>query len=292
MPASGTFGFGDLYTDCYDYSVLGALIIKSTTLESRIGNAEPRYHHLDHGVLNAVGLRNPGVDVIVNEKLPALEKCDTPIIASVAGTTISDYVEVTKKLCQSPIVKALEINLSCPNVADGGLTFGSNPEAVYQMTKAVKSVATVPIYVKLTPNVTDITEIAKAAEAGGADGISMINTLLGMSIDLKTKQPFLANKMGGLSGTAINTIAVRMVYQVSRAVSIPVIGMGGISTVDDVLEMLMAGASAVAIGTANYNNPMICKELIEALPGRMDELGIASIESLIKEVKAGQNSEY
>lgn len=292
MPASGTFGFGDLYMDRYDYSVLGALIIKSTTAEPRIGNAEPRYHHLENGVLNAVGLRNPGVDVIVNEKLPALEKFDTPIIASVAGTTISDYVAVTKKLCHSPIVKALEINLSCPNVADGGLTFGSNPEAVYQMTKAVKSVATVPIYVKLTPNVTDITEIAKAAEAGGADGISMINTLLGMSIDLKTKQPFLANKTGGLSGSAINPIAVRMVYQVSRAVSIPVIGMGGISTVDDVLEMLMAGASAVAIGTANYNNPMICKELIEALPERMDELGITSIESLIKEVKAGQNSEY
>lgn len=291
MPASGTFGFGELHLDKYDYDLLGAIIIKSTTIDARAGNANPRYHHLETGVLNAVGLKNPGVDVIVAEKLPVLAQFNTPVIASVAGTTIEDYCEVTKKLCQSPVVRALEINVSCPNVKEGGLTFGSSPESVYAITKAVKEVATVPIYVKLTPNVTNIVEIAQAAEKGGADGISMINTLLGMSIDLKTKKPVLANKTGGLSGAAIKPIAIRMVYQVSRAVSIPIIGMGGLSTVDDVLEMLMAGASAVAIGTANYANPLICKELIEALPKRMDELGIESIESLIAEVKAGQKND-
>ncbi|WP_373471761.1 dihydroorotate dehydrogenase [Carnobacterium alterfunditum] len=291
MPASGTFGFGELHLDKYDYDLLGAIIIKSTTIDARAGNANPRYHHLETGVLNAVGLKNPGVDVIVAEKLPALAQFNTPVIASVAGTTIEDYCEVTKKLCQSSVVRALEINVSCPNVKEGGLTFGSNPESVYEITKAVKAVATVPVYIKLTPNVTNIVEIAQAAEKGGADGISMINTVLGMSIDLATKKPILANKTGGLSGAAIKPIAIRMVYQVSRAVSIPIIGMGGLSTVDDVLEMLMAGASAVAIGTANYANPLICKELIEALPKRMDELGIESIESLIEEVKAGQKDD-
>lgn len=288
MPASGTFGFGEIYLDQYDYTVLGAIVIKSTTVDAREGNANPRYHHLENGVLNAVGLKNPGVDVIVAEKLPLLAKFDTPVIASVAGSTIEEYIEVTKKLCQSPIVRALEINVSCPNVKEGGLTFGSKPESVYDITKAVKAVSTVPVYIKLTPNVTNIVEIAQAAEKGGADGISMINTLLGMSIDVETKRPILANKTGGLSGPAVKPIAIRMVYQVSRAVSIPIIGMGGISTVDDVLEMFMAGASAVAIGTANYANPMICKELIEALPKRMDELGIESIESLMKEVKERQ----
>lgn len=291
MPASGTFGFGELYLDKYDYNLLGAIIIKSTTIDARVGNANPRYHHLETGVLNAVGLKNPGVDVIVAEKLLALAQFDTPVIASVAGTTIEEYIEVTKKLCQSPTVRALEINVSCPNVKEGGLTFGAKPESVYDITKAVKAVATVPIYIKLTPNVTNIVAIAQAAEKAGADGISMINTLVGMSIDLETRKPFLANKTGGLSGAAIKPIAIRMVYQVSRAVSIPIIGMGGISTVDDVLEMFMAGASAVAIGTANYANPMICKELIEALPKRMDELGIASIEALIKEVKEGQKDD-
>ncbi len=291
MPASGTFGFVELHLDKYDYDLLGAIIIKSTTIDARAGNANPRYHHLETGVLNAVGLKNPGVDVIVAEKLPALAQFNTPVIASVAGTTIEDYCEVTKKLCQSSVVRALEINVSCPNVKEGGLTFGSNPESVYEITKAVKAVATVPVYIKLTPNVTNIVEIAQAAEKGGADGISMINTVLGMSIDLATKKPILANKTGGLSGAAIKPIAIRMVYQVSRAVSIPIIGMGGLSTVDDVLEMLMAGASAVAIGTANYANPLICKELIEALPKRMDELGIESIESLIEEVKAGQKDD-
>lgn len=291
MPASGTFGFGELHLDKYDYDLLGAIIIKSTTIDARAGNANPRYHHLETGVLNAVGLKNPGVDVIVAEKLLALAQFNTPVIASVAGTTIEDYCEVTKKLCQSSVVRALEINVSCPNVKEGGLTFGSSPESVYEITKAVKAVATVPIYIKLTPNVTNIVEIAQAAEKGGADGISMINTVLGMSIDLATKKPILANKTGGLSGAAIKPIAIRMVYQVSRAVSIPIIGMGGLSTVDDVLEMLMAGASAVAIGTANYANPLICKELIEALPKRMDELGIESIESLIEEVKAGQKDD-
>ena len=291
MPASGTFGFGELHLDKYDYNLLGAIVIKSTTIDARVGNANPRYHHSETGVLNAVGLKNPGVDVIVTEKLPALARFDTPVIASVAGTTIEEYCEVTKRLCQSPTVRALEINVSCPNVKEGGLTFGASPELVYDITKAVKAVATVPIYIKLTPNVTDIVAIAQAAEKAGADGISMINTVLGMSINLETRKPVLANKTGGLSGAAIKPIAIRMVYQVARAVSIPIIGMGGISTVDDVLEMFLAGASAVAIGTANYANPMICKELIEALPKRMDELGIASIKALIKEVKEGQKND-
>lgn len=285
MPASGTFGFGESFLDKYDYNILGAIVIKSTTLEARTGNADPRYHHLETGVLNAVGLKNPGVDVIVNEKLPALESFETPVIASVAGNTQEEYVAVAEKLCQAPNVCALEVNVSCPNVKEGGLSFGTSADAVYHVTKAVKAVSTVPIYIKLTPNVTDIVAIAKAAEEGGADGLSLINTLLGMSINVKTRQPFLANKTGGLSGPAIKPIAIRMIDQVSRAVSIPIIGMGGVSTVDDVLEMLLAGASAVAIGTANYENPMICKELIEALPQRLDELGIPSLAALIDDVR-------
>ena len=292
MPASGTFGFGELYMDDFDYNILGAMIIKSTTSQARIGNPEPFCHQLERGMLNAVGLKNPGVDVIVNEKLPALKGFDTPIIASVAGSTTEEFVEVTKKLCQSPYINALELNLSCPNVEEGGLTFGVDSEAVRLMTEAVKKVATVPVYVKLTPNVTDIVEIAQAAENGGADGISMINTLLSMSIDLKTRKPILSNKTGGLSGPAIKPLAIRMIYQVSRAVAIPIIGMGGVSTVDDVLEMIMAGASAVAIGTAQYNNPLACKEIIIALPDRMKELGIKSIEGLINEVKEGRLNEH
>lgn len=292
MPASGTFGFGELYMDDFDYNILGAMIIKSTTSQARIGNPEPFCHQLETGMLNAVGLKNPGVDVIVNEKLPDLKGFDIPIIASVAGSTTEEFVEVTKKLCQSPYVNALELNLSCPNVEEGGLTFGVDPEAVRLMTEAVKKVATVPVYVKLTPNVTDVVEIAQAAENGGADGISMINTLLSMSIDLKTRKPILSNKTGGLSGTAIKPLAIRIIYQVSRAVAIPIIGMGGVSTADDVLEMIMAGASAVAIGTAQYNNPLACKEIIVALPNRMKELGIESIEGLINEVKEGILNEH
>ncbi|WP_034550124.1 dihydroorotate dehydrogenase [Carnobacterium funditum] len=292
MPASGPFGLGERYRDDFDYSILGAIIIKSTTSQARVGNPKPCYHHLDTGLLNAVGLKNPGVDVVVNEKLPALKDFDTPVIASVAGTTTAEFVEVTKKLCQSPYVKAIELNVSCPNVAEGGLTFGSNPEAVRLMTEAVKKIATVPVYVKLTPNVTDIVAIAQAAEKGGADGISMINSLLSMAIDLDTRKPYLSNKTGGLSGPAIKPLAIRMIYQVSRAISIPIIGMGGVSTADDVLEMIMAGASAVAIGTAQYKNPLACKEIIEALPIRMKELGIESIEGLITEVKEGRRNEY
>ncbi|SEK39018.1 dihydroorotate dehydrogenase (NAD+) catalytic subunit [Carnobacterium iners] len=291
MPSSGTFGFGERHMGKFDYNILGAIIIKSTTSQARTGNPEPTYHQLDTGILNAIGLKNPGVDVIVNEKLPALKDFDTPVIASVAGNTTAEFVEVTKKLCQSPYVKALELNVSCPNVAEGGLTFGSNPESVRSMTEAVKKVATVPVYVKLTPNVTDIVAIAQAAEQGGADGISMINTFSSMAIDLETRKPILSNKTGGLSGPGIKPIAIRMIYQVSRAVSIPIIGMGGVSTVDDVLEMIIAGASAVAIGTAQYNNPLVCKELIEGLPIRMKELGIESIEGLIKEVKEGRLNE-
>lgn len=292
MPASGTFGFGELYMDDFDYTILGAMIIKSTTSQARTGNPEPFCHQLETGMLNAIGLKNPGVEVIVNEKLPALKGFDTPIIASVAGSTTEEFVEVTKKLCQSPYVNALELNLSCPNVKEGGLTFGVDPEAVRLMTRAVKKIAAVPVYVKLTPNVTDIVEIAQAAENGGADGISMINTLLSMSIDLKTRKPILSNKTGGLSGPAIKPLAIRMIYQVSRAVGIPIIGMGGVSTADDVLEMILAGASAVAIGTAQYNNPLACKEIIEALPKRMKELGIESIEGLISKVKEGRLNEH
>lgn len=285
MPASGCFGFGEEYAKYYDISQLGAIMVKAATLEPRAGNPTPRVAETPSGMLNAIGLQNPGLDVIMNEKLPAIEQYDVPIIANVAGYTTEDYVEVCRRIGDAPNVKAIELNISCPNVKCGGITFGTDAQAAGELTKAVKAVAKVPVYVKLSPNVTDIVPIAKAVEAAGADGITMINTLLGMRIDLKSRQPVLANQTGGLSGPGIKPVAIRLIHQVSHAVSIPIIGMGGVMTVDDVLEMFLAGASAVAVGTANFTDPYICPKLIDALPQRMDELGIESIEQLIAEVK-------
>ncbi|MBO0468262.1 dihydroorotate dehydrogenase [Enterococcus plantarum] len=289
IPASGCFGFGEEYAKYYDLGKLGSIMIKATTPQARFGNATPRVAETPSGMLNAIGLQNPGLDVVINTKLPALEAYDIPIIANVAGACEEDYVEVCTKIGDAPNVKAIELNISCPNVKHGGIAFGTDPEVAFQLTQAVKKVAKVPIYVKLSPNVTDIVPVAKAIEAGGADGFSMINTLLGMRIDLKTRRPILANQTGGLSGPAIKPVAIRLIHQVSQISSLPIIGMGGVQTVDDVLEMFMAGASAVAVGTANFTDPYICPKLIDALPSRMAELGIESLEQLIKEVREGKN---
>jgi len=285
MPASGCFGFGEAFAKLYDLNVLGAIMVKATTLEARSGNPTPRVAETPSGMLNAIGLQNPGLEEVLTKKLPFLSQFDVPVIANVAGFSVEEYVEVCRRISQSPLVKAIELNISCPNVKHGGIAFGTDAQTAYTLTKACKAVSEVPLYVKLSPNVTDIVEIAKAVERGGADGITMINTLIGMRLDLKTRKPLLANITGGLSGPAIKPIALRMIYQVSHAVSIPIIGMGGIMTVDDVLEMIMAGASAVAIGTANFTDPLICKKLIEQLPQRMDELSILSISSLIEETR-------
>lgn len=288
IPASGCFSFGEEYANYYDLSLLGAIMVKATTVEPRQGNAMPRVAETPSGMLNAIGLQNPGLEVVMAERLPALEKYDVPIIANVAGSTEEDYVAVCARIGEAPNVKAIELNISCPNVKEGGIAFGTDADVAYRLTKAVKAVSSVPIYVKLSPNVTDIVPIAKAIEAAGADGLTMINTLLGMRIDLKTRQPILANQTGGLSGPAIKPVAIRLIHQVSHAVDIPIIGMGGVYTVDDVLEMYMAGASAVAVGTANFTDPYVCPKLITELPKRMDELGIESLSQLIAEVKAGR----
>lgn len=286
MPASGCFGFGKEYADYYDLNQLGSIMIKATTPQSRYGNETPRVAETPSGMLNAIGLQNPGLDTVMTEILPSLEKFDQlPIIANVAGACEEDYIEVCAKIGDAPNVKAIELNISCPNVKHGGIAFGTDPEVAYRLTKAVKEVASVPVYVKLSPNVTDIVPIAKAIDEGGADGFTMINTLLGMRIDLKTRLPILANQTGGLSGPAIKPVAIRLIHQVAGVSDLPIIGMGGVQTVDDVLEMFMAGASAVAVGTANFTDPYICPKLIDALPARMAELGIDSLEELRKEVK-------
>ncbi|MGO2083777.1 dihydroorotate dehydrogenase [Vagococcus sp.] len=285
MPASGCFGFGEEYAKYYDLSQLGSIMVKATTAEKRLGNPTPRVAETPSGMLNAIGLQNPGLEVVMKEKLPVLEKYNLPVIANVAGSSVADYLEVCARIGDAPNVKAIELNISCPNVKEGGIAFGTSAQVAYDLTKAVKKVAKVPVYVKLSPNVTNIVPIAEAVERAGADGISMINTLLGMRIDLKTRQPILANGTGGLSGPSIKPVAIRMIDQVSRAVSIPIIGMGGVATVDDVIEMFLAGASAVAVGTMNFTDPYICPKLIDALPNRMNELGIQTLEQLIQEVK-------
>lgn len=290
IPASGCFGFGEEYAKYYDLNKLGSIMIKATTPQARFGNLTPRVAETSSGMLNAIGLQNPGLEIVMSEKLTALEKYDLPIIANVAGACEEDYVEVCSKISKAPNVKAIELNISCPNVKHGGIAFGTDPEVAFQLTEAVKKVSTVPIYVKLSPNVTDIVPIAQAIEAGGADGFSMINTLLGMRIDLKTRRPILANQTGGLSGPAIKPVAIRLIHQVAQVSTLPIIGMGGVQTVDDVLEMFMAGASAVGVGTANFTDPYICPKLIDALPERMAELGIESLEQLIKEVREGRQS--
>ena len=289
MPASGCFGFGADYNKYYDISQLGAVMIKATTPEARFGNPTPRVAETPSGMLNAIGLQNPGLRVVMEDILPELAQKhpDLPIIANVAGSTQEDYVTVCQKISQAPNVKAIELNVSCPNVKHGGITFGTDPQVAKELTQAVKAVSQVPIYVKLSPNVTDIGPIAKAIEAGGADGFTMINTFLGLRIDLKTRRPILANQTGGLSGPAIKPVAIRLIKQVAQVSSLPIIGMGGVMTVDDVLEMYLAGASAVAVGTANFTDPYICPKLIEELPVRMAELGIESLAQLIKEVREG-----
>ncbi|AOL97377.1 dihydroorotate dehydrogenase [Bacillus subtilis] len=281
IPASGCFGFGKEFSRFYDLSCLGAIMIKATTKEPRFGNPTPRVAETGAGMLNAIGLQNPGLDSVLHNELPWLEQFDTPIIANVAGSQVDDYVEVAEHISKAPNVHALELNISCPNVKTGGIAFGTNPEMAADLTKAVKEVSDVPVYVKLSPNVANITEIALAIEEAGADGLTMINTLIGMRLDLKTGKPILANKTGGLSGPAVKPVAIRMVYEVSQAVNIPIIGMGGVQTAEDALEFLLAGASAVAVGTANFVNPFACPEIIEQLPSVLRQYGYQSIEECI-----------
>ncbi|MCP8970216.1 dihydroorotate dehydrogenase [Ectobacillus ponti] len=273
MPASGCFGFGREYAKLYDLNVLGSMMIKATTAEPRFGNPTPRVAETPAGMLNAIGLQNPGLDKVIGEELAWLEQFDVPIIANVAGSQAEDYVEVAREISKAPNVHALELNISCPNVKTGGIAFGVDPEMAADLTRQVKAVSDVPVYVKLSPNVTNIVAIAKAIENAGADGLTMINTLLGMRLDLKTGKPILANRTGGLSGPAIKPVAVRMIYEVSQAVNIPIIGMGGIQTAEDVIEFFYAGASAVAVGTANFVDPFVCPTIIEKLPHLLDELG-------------------
>ncbi|MCM2988063.1 dihydroorotate dehydrogenase [Bacillus safensis] len=281
IPASGCFGFGREFASLYDLSLLGGIMIKATTLEPRFGNPTPRVAETGAGMLNAIGLQNPGLKGVLENELPWLQQFDTPIIANVAGSQVEDYVEVAKQISQAKNVHALELNISCPNVKTGGIAFGTDPNMAASLTKAVKEVSSVPVYVKLSPNVANIVEIAQAIEAAGADGLTMINTLIGMRLDLKTGKPILANKTGGLSGPAVKPVAVRMVHEVSQAVSIPIIGMGGVQSAEDVLEFLLAGASAVAVGTANFVNPFTCPEIIEELPNVLAAYGYSSVEECI-----------
>ncbi|MBF8970418.1 dihydroorotate dehydrogenase [Streptococcus sp. NLN76] len=280
MPASGCFAFGLEYAEFYDLSQLGAIMIKAATREARLGNPTPRVAETASGMLNAIGLQNPGVHKIIEEKLPQLERYDVPIIANVAGSNVEDYIYVAKHISKSPNVKALELNISCPNVKCGGIQFGTDPRVARDLTQRVKEVSQVPVYVKLSPNVTDIIEIAKAVEQGGADGLTMINTLVGVRLDHDSGKPIIANVTGGLSGAAIKPIAIRMVYQVAQVVAIPIIGMGGIMDEWDVIDFISAGASAVAIGTANFTDPFVCPKIINQLPQALDQLGVDHILEL------------
>ena len=281
IPASGTFGYGREFAELYDIDILGTFSFKGTTKEPRLGNPTPRIAETPCGMLNAVGLQNPGVEKVIAEELPNLAKIfHKPVMANVSGFSVDDYVYTCEKLDKQPQVGWLEVNISCPNVHGGGMSFGTDPEAAAAVTRAVKAVTTKPVIVKLSPNVTDIVSIAKACETAGADGISLINTLLGMRIDLKTRRPILANTTGGLSGPAVFPVALRMVYQVAKAVSVPVVGMGGVSSAEDVLEMMMAGAAAVEVGAANLVDPFACKRIIEALPAAMDKYGVETLKKL------------
>ena len=282
IPASGTFGYGYEYAELYDINVLGTFSFKGTTAEPRFGNPTPRIAECYSGMINAVGLQNPGVDKVIAEELPKLAACFTKkVMANVGGFSVEEYASTAQKLDAAEQVGWLEINISCPNVHGGGMSFGTDPNAAAQVTEAVKKVTTKPVIIKLSPNVTDIVSIAKACEQAGADGISLINTMLGMRIDLKTKKPVIANTMGGFSGPAIFPVAVRMVYQVAKAVSIPVIGMGGVSTAEDVIEMMLAGATAVQVGAANLVDPYACKTIIEQLPAVMDRYRINTLSEII-----------
>ena len=277
IPASGCFGFGREFAEYYDLSRLGSIMIKAATEEARVGNPTPRVAETPGGMLNAIGLQNPGVDKTMEHELPFLAQYDLPIIANVAGKTLEEYVAVAKKISRAKNVAALEINISCPNVKEGGIAFGTDATVAAQLTRAIKEVSTVPVYIKLSPNVTNVVEIAKAVEEAGADGITMINTLLGMRFDMKTGKPILANGTGGLSGPAIKPVALRMIHDVYKAVNIPIIGMGGIETAEDVLEFFYAGASAVAVGTANFINPYACVDIIDRLPEVLDKYGFEKL---------------
>ncbi|SET30961.1 dihydroorotate oxidase B, catalytic subunit [Oceanobacillus limi] len=281
MPASGCFGFGREYSQFYDLSLLGAVIMKAATREERYGNPTPRVAETHAGMLNAIGLQNPGVENVITNEVPFLAKYNTSIIANIAGSTLEEYEFVARAFNDSPNVDALELNISCPNVKEGGIQFGTDPAMAARVTEVVKRASNLPVYVKLSPNISDIVSMAKAVESAGADGLSMINTLTGMQIHLPTGKPLLANSTGGLSGQAIKPIAIRMIYEVKQKVNIPIIGMGGISTAEDVLEFLLAGASAVAVGTANFQNPFICAELIEALPSTLNKYGFNSLQDTI-----------
>ena len=282
IPASGTFGYGREFAELYDINMLGTFSFKGTTKDPRFGNPTPRIAESASGMLNAVGLQNPGVDKVISEELPAMAKffCK-PVMANVSGFSVEDYVYTCERLDKEPQVGWLEVNISCPNVHGGGMSFGTDPGAAAEVTKAVKKVTTKPVIMKLTPNVTDIVSVARACEEAGADGISLINTLLGMRRDLQSRRPLLANTTGGLSGPAVFPVALRMVWQVSKAVGIPVVGMGGVSSAKDIIEMMMAGACAVEVGAANLTDPLACKKIIEALPSEAEKLGIASLKEII-----------
>lgn len=281
IPASGTFGFGYEFAELYDINCLGTFSFKGTTKDPRFGNPTPRIAECESGMINSVGLQNPGVEAVIAEELPKLKKCfSKPVMANVSGFSVEDYAYTCEKLDGQEQIGWLEVNVSCPNVHGGGMSFGTSPEAAAQVTKAVKAVTKKPVIIKLSPNVTDIVSIAKACEDSGADGISLINTLLGMRIDLKTRKPVVANKMGGFSGAAIKPVALRMVYQVSEAVRIPVVGMGGVSNAEDVIEMIMAGATAVEVGAANLVDPFACRDIVENLPKVMEKYGINNLNEI------------
>jgi dihydroorotate dehydrogenase (NAD+) catalytic subunit len=282
IPASGTFGYGYEFAELYDINCLGTFSFKGTTKDSRFGNPTPRIAECTAGMINAVGLQNPGVDAVIEKELPRLKECfHKPVMANVSGFSIEDYAYTCEKLDTQEQVGWLEVNVSCPNVHGGGMSFGTSPEAAAAVTKAVKNVTTKPVIIKLSPNVTDIVSIAKACEDAGADGISLINTMLGMRIDLNRRRPVIANTMGGFSGSAIFPVAVRMVYQVANAVKVPVIGIGGVSSAEDVIEMMMAGATAVEVGAANLVNPYVCRDIIRELPAAMDKYNINTLREII-----------
>ena len=288
IPASGTFGYGYEFAELYDINCLGTFSFKGTTRDARFGKPTPRIAECPMGLLNAVGLQNPGVDRVIAEELPRLKNCfHKKLMANVSGFSIEDYAYTCAKLDREEQVGWLEVNISCPNVHGGGMSFGTDPDSAAEVVRAVKNVTTKPVIIKLTPNVTDIVSIAKACEAAGADGISLINTMLGMRIDLKTRRPVLANITGGYSGPAVFPVAVRMVYQVAGAVRIPVIGLGGVQSAEDVIEMLLAGAAAVEIGSANLVNPYVCRDIINELPSVMDSLGIDNLSDIIGGVHNG-----
>ena len=282
IPASGTFGFGYEFAEIYDINILGTFSFKGTTKDPRFGNPTPRIAECERGMINSVGLQNPGVDKVIECELPKLKKCfNKKVMANVSGFSVDEYVHTVKALDKEDIIGWFEVNVSCPNVHGGGMSFGTSPEAAAEVTRAVKAVTNKPVIVKLSPNVTDIVAIAKACEEAGADGISLINTLLGMKIDLKTKKPVVANKMGGFSGPAIKPVAVRMIYQVYEAVNIPIVGGGGVESAEDVIEMMLAGASAVEVGAANLVDPYAAKRIIEDLPSVMAKYGITNLKDII-----------